>query len=79
MTHSSRYSPIQFSVDGNMGYQFDEVDAWTEAAVEYIDLLQGELERSMGYLHVHGWTVPDEKVQRGKELRAILDIKGTGE
>lgn len=76
---SSSFSPIQFDVNGNLGYEFGLVDEWTEAAQEYIDLLQGELERSMGFLHVHGWTVPDEKVQRGKELRAILGIKGTGE
>ena len=52
---------------------------WESAAIEYIELLQDELARSSSFLHVHGWTVPDEKVQRGKELRDLLGIKGSGE
>jgi hypothetical protein len=47
---------------------------------EYIELLEEELHRSAGFLHVHGWTTPDEKVQRGEELRqAIANEGGEGD
>lgn len=69
---------IEFEVDGNLGYQMADVDQWTEAAEEYINLLQDSLAKSAVYLFVHGWVEDDAIVERGKELRAILGIKGSG-
>ena len=68
-----------FEVDGNMGYDFAEVDFWAQAAVEYIHLLQDELAGTAGFMWSHGWRADDAKVHRGVELREILGIRGTGE
>lgn len=51
---------------------------WRENAIEYINLLQDACERAAGFLYVHGWHEKPEGVQRGKDLRAALGIKGTG-
>jgi hypothetical protein len=68
-----------FEVNRNIGYDFADVNAWVEAAVEYIGLLQAALNRSAVYLHVHGWKEDDAAIQRGKELRATLGIQGSEE
>lgn len=55
---------------------------WEDAAVEYIELLQSALARDAVFLYFHGRVTPDtpdDQVQRGRELREILGIKGTGE
>lgn len=52
---------------------------WHAAAVEYIDLLQDACGRSAGSLIVRGWGESEAVIQRGRELRAILGIKGAGE
>jgi hypothetical protein len=69
----------QFEVDGNMGYEFGDVDGWVKDAVAYITLLQDELASCAPFLHVHGWITPPEKVQQLKEFREALGIKGPGE
>ena len=56
-----------------------DVAAALEPIIEYVNLLQDELVRSGGYMHVHGWGADPEAVKRGKRLRAITGIKGTGE
>lgn len=56
-----------------------EAEAWNTAAVEYIELLQDACARFTLFAHFHGYLESPEVIQRGKELRAILGIKGAGD
>lgn len=57
----------------------DRLMAWSADAVEYIELLQDAGGRMAGFLFTHGWHEDDAVVQRGKDLRAQLGVKGQGE
>ncbi len=51
-------------------------DELIRALTEYVQLLEDELSLSAGFLHVHGWTVPEERVQRGRQLRLTIAAQG---
>ena len=55
------------------------IDEWVIAALEYINLLGDACAHSAVFLYVHGIEETEENIQRGKELREILGIKGSGE
>ncbi len=65
--------------DGELGIRVLGVtQAEWDAAIEYIELLQDALLRSAGYVYVNGWAEDEAVIKRGKELRALLRIKGAG-
>lgn len=45
----------------------------------YRKLLDDELDGLVGLCYSHSWRSTEEKIQKGKELRALLDLDENGE